>query len=449
MPKRDTKLQKLSETIYITAEELRILGIEGLDRMFMEEYLSQADQLTDSRQQTKVKHSLKNIIGIVFFAVLAGNDEWTEISDFAADEKETLERYLDLSNGIPSHDTIQRVFFILRPDELQSMLVNILIQLIAVAGKGLDEYLYRDDRLGCCIRDVIAADGKETRNTAKKNEKDTASRRNLNEFNVMSTEWGISLSSTRIDEKSNEIPEMQKVIKQIDCRGCIVTADAMNTQKATAKAIVKDAHGDYCLALKENQKTAYREVKEYFASEELLKEIMAKDGQYLKETEATACSTVTREYFITDDTDWFEDRKEWEKLISIGFERKTITKKGTDEIHVEERYYLCSMKPVVELFAIVVRRHWHIENGLHWTLDIVFKEDKLRSKEKDGIHNLGLIRRFVMFIIKLLKAYYHRSMKRIRDKIGRNLETEIPVILAILKVLYDNDMLDAIDELAK
>ncbi len=449
MPKRDTKLQKLSETIYITAEELRILGIEGLDRMFMEEYLSQADQLTDSRQQTKVKHSLKNIIGIVFFAVLAGNDEWTEISDFAVDEKETLERYLDLSNGIPSHDTIQRVFFILRPDELQSMLVNILIQLIAVAGKGLDEYLYRDDRLGCCIRDVIAADGKETRNTAKKNEKGTASRRNLNEFNVMSTEWGISLSSTRIDEKSNEIPEMQKVIKQIDCRGCIVTADAMNTQKATAKAIVKDAHGDYCLALKENQKTAYREVKEYFASEELLKEIMAKDGQYLKETEATACSTVTREYFITDDTDWFEDRKEWEKLISIGFERKTITKKGTDEIHVEERYYLCSMKPVVELFAIVVRRHWHIENGLHWTLDIVFKEDKLRSKEKNGIHNLGLIRRFVMFIIKLLKAYYHRSMKRIRDKIGRNLETEIPVILAILKVLYDNDMLDAIDELAK
>ncbi len=449
MPKRDTKLQKLSETIYITAEELRTLGIEGLDRMFMEEYLSRADQLTDSRQQTKVKHSLKNIIGIVFFAVLAGNDEWTEISDFAADEKETLERYLDLSNGIPSHDTIHRVFFILRPDELQSMLVNILIQLIAVAGKGLDEYLYRDDRLGCCIRDVIAADGKETRNTAKKNEKDIASRRNLNEFNVMSTEWGISLSSTRIDEKSNEIPEMQKVIKQIDCRGCIVTADAMNTQKATAKAIVKDAHGDYCLALKENQKTAYREVKEYFASEELLKEIMAKDGQYLKETEATACSTVTREYFITDDTDWFEDRKEWEKLISIGFERKTITKKGTDEIHVEERYYLCSMKPVVELFAIVVRRHWHIENGLHWTLDIVFKEDKLRSKEKNGIHNLGLIRRFVMFIIKLLKAYYHRSMKRIRDKIGRNLETEIPVILAILKVLYDNDMLDAIDELAK
>ena len=97
----------------------------------------------------------------------------------------------------------------------------------------------------------------------------------------------------------------------------------------------------------------------------------------------------------------------------------------------------------------MVRRHWHIENGLHWTLDIVFREDKLRSKEKNGIHNLGLIRRFVMFIIKLLKCYYQRSMKRIRNKIGRNLESEIPVILSVLKVLYDNDLLNAIDELAK
>ena len=449
MPKKDTKLQKLSETIHIAVEEMRGLGIDGLDRMFMEEYIRQADRLTDSRQQAKVQHSIKDIMGIVFFAVLANNDEWTDIADFAADEKETLQKYLELPNGIPSHDTIQRVFFILRSDELQRMLVDILVQLVTVAGKRLDDYLYRNDQLGCCIRDVIAADGKETRSTGKKDSTDAADRRNLNEFNVMSTEWGIVLSSTRIDEKSNEIPEMQKVIKQIDCRGCIVTADAMNTQKETARAIIKDAHGDYCLALKENQKTAYHEVKDYFASKDILKEIMAEDGCYLMETELTACGMVTREYFITDDTSWFEDKKAWEKLTSIGFERKTTVKKGSEETCIEERYFLCSIKPAAELFAIAVRRHWHIENNLHWTLDMVFKEDKLRSKEKNGIHNLGLIRRFVMFIIKLVKVYYNRSMKRIRNKIGRNLESEIPVILAVLKVLYDNDMLDAIDELAK
>lgn len=449
MSKRETKLQSLSETIHIRVEELRGLGIKDLDKIFMEEYLIQADRLSDSRQQAKVRHSMKDIVGIVFFGVLAGNDEWTDIADFAVDERQILEQYLELPYGIPSHDTIQRVFFILRSDELQSMLVNILIRIVTVAGKKIDEYLYKNDELDCYIKDVIAADGKETHNTGKKSSADPTERRNLNEFNVMSTEWGLTLSSTRIDEKSNEIPEMQKVMKQLDCRGCVVTADAMNTQKATAEAIVEEAHGDYCLALKENQKTAYLEVKEYFACEELLKEILTKKGQYCKETEETACHTITREYFITDNINWFETRKEWKKLTSIGYERKTITQKETGEVSVEERYYLCSIKPIAELFAIVVRRHWHIENGLHWVLDIVFKEDKLRSKEKNGIHNLGLIRRFAMFIIKLLKVYYHRSMKRIRNKIGRNLGTEIPVILAVLKVLYDNDMLDTIDELAK
>lgn len=260
---------------------------------------------------------------------------------------------------------------------------------------------------------------------------------------------GICLSSTRTDEKSNEIPEMQEVMGKLDCRGCVVTADAMNTQKDTARAIVEKAQGDYCLALKENHKTAYHEVKEYFANEGFLKEIMAADGQYLKETEETASETVVREYFITSDIKWFEDRKEWKKLKTIGYEKKTITRKRTGDTIIEERYFLCSIEAVAELFAIVVRRHWHIENGLHWALDIVFREDRLRSKEKNGVHNLGLIRRFVLFIIKLMKTYYHRSMKRIRSKIGRNLKTELPVILSVLKVLYDNDMLNAIDELSK
>lgn len=449
MPKKDTKLQKLSESIQFTVEEMRGLGIEGLDLLFLEKYMEEAEHFTDSRQQAKVKHSMKDVVGIVFFAVLAGNDEWSEIYDFALDEREILEKYLELPNGIPSHDTIQRLFSILNGDELQSMLVNILVRLVTVAGKGLDEYLYRNEELGCCIRDVIAADGKEIRNTGNAGSQNAEEQRNLQEFNVLSTEWGINLSSTRINEKSNEIPEMQKVMKTLDCRGCVVTADAMNTQKATAQAIIEDAHGDYCLALKGNQKTACQEVKEYFSCEELLREVQEKEGCYKKETEETSIETITREYYITDDIKWFADRKEWKKLTSIGYERKTIAKKGTEETRIEERYYLCSIKPIAELFAIVVRRHWHIENCLHWTLDVVFKEDKLRSKEKNGIHNLGLIRRFVMFIIKLLKSYYHRSMRRIRSTIGRRLEKEIPVILAVLKVLYDNEMLDAIDELAK
>ena len=296
---------------------------------------------------------------------------------------------------------------------------------------------------------IIAANGKETRHTAQKHGKEPEDLRNLNEFNVMSTEWGICLSSTRIDEKTNEIPEMQKVMKGLDCHGCIVTADAMNAQKETARVIVQEAHGDYCLALKGNQKQAYEETRNYFADAGLLENIRRKPGQYQGESENTTYVTTTREYFITDDIQWFADCSKWEKLKSIGYEKKTITDKETGETRIEERYYLCSIKPIAELFAIAVRRHWNIENNLHWTLDVVFREDRLGSKEKKAVHNLGLIRRFVMFIIKLMKAYYGRSMRRVRKTIGRKPDKEIPLILAVLRALYTNNLLDSIDELAK
>lgn len=164
----------------------------------------------------------------------------------------------------------------------------------------------------------------------------------------MSTEWGVCLSSTRIGEKTNEIPQMQAVMKGLDCRKCIVTADAMNALKETARVIVQEAHGDYCLALKGNRKQAYEEIRNYFACKDLLENICQKAGQYQIETEESTYAITIREYFITDEIQWFEDHSKWEKLQSIEYERKTITSKETGESHIEERYYLCSIKPIAE-----------------------------------------------------------------------------------------------------
>ncbi len=150
----------------------------------------------------------------------------------------------------------------------------------------------------------------------------------------------------------------------------------MNVRKETARVIVQEAHADYCPALKGNQKQAYEEIRNYFACKDLPENIRQKAGQYQSETEES------------------------------------------------------------ELFATAVRRHWNIENNLHWTLDVVFREDSLCSKEKKAVHNLGRIRRFVMFIIKLMKTYYGRSMRRVRKTIGKKTETELPLILAVLRVLY-------------
>lgn len=233
------------------------------------------------------------------------------------------------------------------------MPVTILVKFVRVTGKELDEYLYHNDELGCYIWDVIAVDRKEIHNTGNENSQEAFDTRNLSEFNVMSTEQGICLSSTRIDEKSNEISEMQEVMGKLDYRGCVVIADAMNTQKDTVRTIVKKANRDYCLVLKEKHITTYHEVKEQFANEGFLKEIIVADGQYLKKTEKTASETVVREYFITSDITWFEDRN-WKSSNPSDMREKQLPE-NEQKTPSQKNGISCA---IAELFAIVVRRHW-------------------------------------------------------------------------------------------
>ena len=439
MAKKDTKLVQLSKIVSEMADDLRI---EGLDMEFFDVFEEKAENLTDSRQQSKVKHKMEDVIAIVFFALLAGEDEWIEIEYFAIDQRDVLKKYLKLPNGIPSHDTLERVISIIEPDELQDFLVDTLRAVIMRATKEMDMPLYTNEELGIRVSDIVAIDGKETCSTGNPKADNEQDRRNLNELNVQSTEYGITLSSTRIDEKTNEIPETQKVLKKLDLRGCIVTADALNTQKETARSIVKDAHADYCLALKANQKNAYTDVVEYFQSSDIRKELCSQKNSWRKEKEIFTDKTVEREYYISDDIKWFSDKKLWTGLKSIGYEKKKI-KKADGETVVEERYFLCSFHADAELFSIVVRRHRHIENLLHWVLDVTFKEDRLSTREKKALHNIGLIRRFVLSLLKILKEYYGNiSYKQIRRRIGRTFEKQVPVIFSVIKELYDqgNDM---------
>lgn len=434
MAKKDTKLKELSRLIHEMADDL---DTEGLDLVFFEMFGENMRSLSDSRQQAKVQHRLEDVVAIVFFSLLSDVDEWKEMEMFAIDQREVLEKYLKLPNGIPSHDTLERVIGILKPDELQDILVEVLRAIIIRSTTTMEMPLYTREELGIIVQDIIAIDGKETRGSGKADSEEEEERRNLNELNVQSTEYGITLSSTRIDEKSNEIPEAQKVLKTLDLRGCIVTADAMNTQKETARAICEDAHADYCLALKGNQKAAYAEVSEYFHSEDIQKELKQKKYCYLKEEEILSDKVITREFYISEDIGWFEDKKLWPKLRSIGYEKKVIKANGKAPVE-EERYFLCSFRADAQLLSLTVRRHWHVENLLHWVLDVTFKEDSLSTRNKKALHNLGLIRRFVLSIVKTLKVYYGNiSYRMIRRRIGRTFEKQIPVIFSVLKQLYD------------
>ncbi len=434
MAKKDIKLVQLAKIVSEMADDL---DRTGLEKDFFDEFGKKLGALSDSRQQAKVWHKLGDVVAIVFFSLLSDVDEWIEMEYFAIDQRETLRKYLDLPHGIPSHDTLERVIAIIDPDELQELLVSTLKTVIMRATKEMGRPLYTNEELGIEIDDIVAIDGKETRNTGKRTPKNVEDGRNLNELNVQSTEYGVTLSSTRISEKTNEIPEAQAVLKKLDLRKCVVTADALNTQKETAHSIVKDAHADYCLALKANQHNAYADVCGYFSDEGLRNALEGQKLTYKKEKETLSDKSVVREYYITEEIQWFEDRRLWEKLTSIGYEKKTINY-NDGKTAVEERYFLCSIKADAELFSTVVRRHWHVENLLHWILDVTFREDSLKTREKKALHNLGLIRRGVLSLLKILKEYYGNiSYKHMRRRIGRTFEAQIPVIFSVVKELYD------------
>ena len=437
MPKKDPRLVKLGE---IVKEELDDEDFEPDFELFYSIFNPRLEEITDPREQWKVKHILSEIIAIVFFAVLSNENEWAMIEDFARDREEELRHYLTLPGGIPSHDTIERVFSLIEESELERILVDTLLDIIVKATENDGLCLYTNEELGIAVDDVLAVDGKETKGTAKADGETIEDRRNMNNLHVQSTEYGITLSATRIDEKSNEIPEAQKVLKKMDLKGTVVTADALNTQKGTADVII-ESKGDYCLALKSNHKLIYAEIGDYF-DKKTRTELKAKKC-YRKETEESSGKKITREYYISGDLDWFEDRKKWKKLTSIGYEKKTTKNLKNGETGVEERYYLCSFPADVELFSICVRRHWHVENLLHWVLDVTFRQDSLRTKNKTALNNLGHVQRFVLSILKILKSYYGKSFKRIREHIGRKFREELPVVFSALKILYDKGRFNA------
>lgn len=433
MPKKDPRLIELAESVKESLEEE---DFEQYREIFISMLGEEFVDLTDKRQHGKVKHLLSDCVGIILFCVFSEIDEWVEMEMFANDNIDTLRKYLTLPNGIPSHDTLERTLSIIDPDELQGILVDVLRDTIQKASEKQGN-LYENPELDIYIKDVVAVDGKETRGSGNPGKEDVRDRRNYDVLNVQSTETGITLSATKIDEKTNEIPEAQAVLRKLELRGCVVTADALNTQKDTVKAIVEWAHADYCLAVKGNQKRLYDDLILYFSDEELLDEIKER-GQYLREAEKGAGRITVWEHYVTGKVGWFSEKEQWKKLQSFGYVRKTIQDLKSGKETVEERYYICSFKPDVQLFALVIRRHWHVENLLHWVLDVAFREDSLRTREKKALHNLGLIKRFVLSILKILKPYYNNiSYRYMRRKIGRNLEKEIPVVFAVLKKMYE------------
>lgn len=363
----------------------------------MNELLDWMDYIEDVRQEKKVRHKLKDIIVIVLFATLANVDDWVEMEFFAHYHQDYLRKYIELKNGIPSHDTLCRVFGMISPDVIQQLYQK------------WQELLNREE--GEAIKRIICIDGKTMRSNKRKD-----SRPN-HIVSAWSREDGFCLGQKAVEEKSNEITAIPQVLEKIQIKGQVVTIDAMGTQTAIAEKI-RSKRADYVLALKGNQGNLCEDVSLYLMDEEVKRKIREK-GNYKRTVEKARSQIEIREYYQTEETGWLSQKKEWKGLKSIGMEEKTIRAEGKEE-KKEYRYYISSLKTDVELFSRAVRGHWSVES-MHWHLDVTFREDANTTLDKQASQNLNIIRKWSLSILKMIEIFRPNiSIKKKRFVISMN-----------------------------
>jgi predicted transposase YbfD/YdcC len=340
--------------------------------------------VTDNRQAKKVRHKMSDIIALVFFALLANANDFVSIEVFGKEHGKFLGRYLELADGIPSHDTIQRVFAMVSPEFLQGFQIH------------WDAMLNSEE--GEKIKRLLAIDGKTQRGNGNKNQK-------ANHIVSAVDEKGFCLGEKRVDEKSNEITAIPELLDALNVKGHIITADAMGTQTEIVKKIRKK-QADYVLALKGNQGRLYEDVKLYFRDPGLLA-----GSAYTKTVEKARGGVEKREYWQTEDIGWLSQKKDWAGLKSIAMTRNTVTK-DTGET-VEDRYFISSLPLDVGEIARAVRGHWMVES-YHWHLDVTFREDENQTIEKQTAFNLNILRKLALNVLKIYEAGAKRMSLRLK-----------------------------------
>jgi len=347
-------------------------------------------ELEDPRIDRTKLHSLVDIVCLSVFAVIAGAEGWEDIELFGKQKEHWLKKYLRLPNGIPSHDTISRVFRMLKPEGFQEAFMNWVESL--------------HEQLGLKL---IAIDGKTMRRSHDKKTMKAA----LHVVSAWSVENHISLGQQSVDAKSNEITAIPELLQILELKGAIITIDAMGCQKNIAKQI-RTGGGDYVLAVKDNQPTLRRAIDEYFLNVQVGTIQDSRVRQHTTSDNSHGRKTV-RYYSIAPLPDSLSHlRKYWPGLRSIG-QVVTVTERDGKETS-EVRYYITSLEPKVKQFASAVRGHWGIENSLHWVLDVTFNEDQSRIRKDFGPDNFTLLRRFAITIIKQDKSRGSIRSKRKR-----------------------------------
>jgi predicted transposase YbfD/YdcC len=371
------------------------------------------ENLDDPRVNRTKDHDLIDVLIIAVCTLLCAGESFNDMEDFGKAKEDWFKTFLSLRNGIPSHDTFNRVFAALDPHKFlecflawtQSVREAVGQEIVALDGKALRRAIHQDQN----IKYIVSA-------WAEGN--------------------GLVLGQLKVADKSNEITAVPRLLRVLELSGCIVTIDAMGCQKKIAREII-EADADYVLALKGNQETVHEEVRTFLDATLAEEQGPRLPGAKLSRAAAglAAMETVekdhgrleTRRYYQSVELDWFADRPKWEGLQSVGMVEAIREIRG--QRTVERRYYLSSLPLGVETFARAVRGHWGVENKLHWVLDVCFREDQSRARAGYAAENLATLRRLALNLLKREKT----KKRGIRGKM-LNASWDHPYLLRLLGV---------------
>jgi len=341
--------------------------------------------LEDPRSTVNRKHLLGDLIVISICAVIAGADGPQAIGVWAAAHEAWLKQHLELPHGIPSHDTIGRLLALLKPTAFQTCFQNWIRTL------GTPDDLTGDETAQG-KQEVIAIDGKALRRSHDRQHNLGA----LFLVSAWSVERGVSLGQLATEEKSNEITAIPELIDHIDVSGAIVTIDAAGCQKTIAAKIV-DGGGDYVLSLKGNQGNLHKEVESWITDQIDNNFVNVKVRKYQQTVQGHGrVDELTYYHFEAPKT--LVGFSNWKQLRTIGVAIRVSTK--GDKVTREVRYFISSLRLGVKRFAGAVRGHWGIENTLHWCLDVTFREDESRLRDRHAADNVAWLKRFAISLLK-------------------------------------------------
>ena len=336
--------------------------------------------IEDPRIDRSKHHKLIDIITIAICAVICGASGWKDIETYGATKYAWLKQFLELPNGIPSHDTFGRVFSRLNPQQFQQCFLN-WIKSIKKITEG----------------EVIAIDGKCLRHSYDKE----AAQGAIHMVSAWATENRLVLGQVKVDKKSNEITAIPELLRVLELSGCIVTIDAMGCQKEIVK-LIAEQKSDYIITLKKNQGQLYENVEQLFKSAISTGFKGIEHSAYYTREQAHGREKIRHYLMLTNVDRLIDPTYKWSNLKSIGLVESVRTVDGKTTI--ETRYYISSLLNDAKLFGQSVRSHWGVENSLHWVLDVALNEDDCRIRKDNAPEIFAVMRRLAVNLLSREKS---------------------------------------------